>query len=73
MVNHFFKKMGHPQPLLLYFRLFNAVDRKMFIINFCQKRDSNRGPLELEVTALPTEPQPLPIVVNLSNDDNLQL
>ena len=24
--------------------------------------DSNRGPLELEATALPTEPQPLPIL-----------
>ena len=26
------------------------------------RRDSNRGPLVLEVTALPTEPQPLPDV-----------
>ena len=29
-------------------------------INFCRRLDSNRGPLGLEVTALPTEPQPLP-------------
>ena len=29
-------------------------------INFCQTLDSNRGPLVLEATALPTEPQPLP-------------
>ena len=28
--------------------------------NFCQWLDSNRGTLELEATALPTEPQPLP-------------
>ena len=33
---------------------------KMFNINFCWWRDSNRGPLESEATALPTEPQPLP-------------
>ena len=32
----------------------------MFNIIFCQWLDSNRGPLELEATALPTEPQPLP-------------
>ena len=32
----------------------------MFNINFCQWLDSNCGPLELEATALPTEPQPLP-------------
>ena len=31
----------------------------MFNINFCRKLDSNRGPLESETTALPTEPQPL--------------
>ena len=32
----------------------------MFNINFCRWLDSNHGPLESEVTALPTEPQPLP-------------
>ena len=32
----------------------------MVNINVCQWLDSNCGPLELEVTALPTEPQPLP-------------
>ena len=30
----------------------------MFNVNFCQWLDSNRGPLEKEATALPTEPQP---------------
>ena len=30
----------------------------MFNINVCQWLDSDRGPLELEATALPTEPQP---------------
>ena len=29
-------------------------------VNFCWWLDSNRGPLVMEVTALPTEPQPLP-------------
>ena len=53
-------KMGHSQPLFLYFRLFNTVDSKMFNINFSQCRDSNCRPLDLEATALPTEPQPLP-------------
>ena len=32
----------------------------MFKINFCQWLDLNCGPLGLEATALPTEPQPLP-------------
>ena len=32
----------------------------MFDINFCQWLDSHHGPLDLEATALPTEPQPLP-------------
>ena len=32
----------------------------MFNINFCGWLDLNYGPLDLEATALPTEPQPLP-------------
>ena len=56
----FLQKIGHSRPLFLYFRLFNTVDSKMFNIIFCRWRDLNRGPLELEVTALPTEPPPLP-------------
>ena len=56
--------MGHSRPLFLYFRLFNTVDSKMFYINFCWWRDSNHGPLELEASALPTEPQPLPVKGN---------
>ena len=35
----------------------------MFNLNFWRILDSNRGPLELEATALSTEPQPLPIVL----------
>ena len=44
----------------LYFRLFNTVDSKQMFNTFCQWLDLNRGPLLLEVTALPTEPQPMP-------------
>ena len=46
---------GHSRPLFIYFRLFNTAQ-----YFFCQWLDSNRRPLALEVTALPTEPQPLP-------------
>ena len=53
--------MGHTRPLFLYFRLFNTVVN----IIFCWWQDSNYGPLELEATALPNGPQPLP------NKDNL--
>ena len=40
----------------------------MFNITFCQWLDSNRRPVELESTALPTVPQPLPqnIVITLT-------
>ena len=44
--------MGHTRLLFLYFRLFNT----QLTVNKC----SNRGPLVLEATALPTEPQQLP-------------
>ena len=37
----------------------------MFNINFCQWLDSNRGPLELEETSLPTEPQPLSHILKM--------
>ena len=45
------------------FRRINTqltVYKWSMLINFCRWLDSNRGPLVLEVTALPTEPQPLP-------------
>ena len=52
--------MGHSRPLFIYFRLFNTVDNKQMLNKFCQWLESNRGPLVLKATALPTEPQPLP-------------
>ena len=58
---------GHSQSLLLYFQFFNTVDStQKFNINFCWWMDLNCGPLVLEATALPTEPQPLPIVSAIS-------
>ena len=52
---------------LAFFSLFLSfqytVDRKKMFninINFCRWLDLNRGPLVLEATTLPTEPQPLP-------------
>ena len=47
----------------LYFRLFNTVDSKQMFNKFCQWLDSNCGPLVLEATTLPTEPQPLPWMI----------
>ena len=43
-------KMGHSQPLFLYFRLFNTVESKMVNINFCRWLDSNCRPLKLEAS-----------------------
>ena len=82
---YFFKKMGRPRPLFIYFRSFkhkfyrkNLMLKNLFkisipglfffifvfsiklTVNFCRWLDSNRRPLELEATALSTEPQPLP-------------
>ena len=45
----------HSRPLFLLFLFFNTIQ---LTVNKCL--DSNRGPLVLEATALPIEPQPLP-------------
>ena len=50
-------------PFMVSFSLFLSFQyswQLMFNINFWQWMDSNRRPLELEATALPSEPQPLP-------------
>ena len=61
MLHNFFYK-NRQFPAYFYFRRFNTVDRKQMglYIKVCQLLDSNRGPLVLEATALPIEPQPLP-------------
>ena len=54
----FFKKIGSFSAI--YLCLFNTVNSEMCSI--CQWLDSNRRHLVSEMTALPTEPQPLPII-----------
>ena len=60
--------MGHSLPLFSLFSSFQyTIDSKQMFniyIIFCQWLDSNRGPLVLEATPLPTEPQPLPRAVS---------
>ena len=61
----FFIKMPHSGLFFLHFRIFNLVDSKhMFYILICQRLKSNCGHLVSEVKALPTEPQPLSILVH---------
>ena len=65
----FFLKMAHSRTLFLYFRLFNTVDSKQMLDKACWWLDSNCRSLVSEATALPTEPQPLPIIkANFSNN-----
>ena len=55
--------MGH-----LFSSFQYTVDRKQMFniwINFCRWLDLNLGPLVLEATALPTDPQPLPVLIPL--------
>ena len=52
--------MCHSRPLF-FISYFQCSWQYMFNIIFCRWLDSNRGPLESAVTALPTEPQPLPV------------
>ena len=54
--------MGHSRPLFLNFHHFNSVDsKKMFYIKVYRWLDWNHGPLVSEATALPSEPQQLPL------------
>ena len=55
--------MGHSRPLFLYFVFSIQLTVHIVQYKFCRQLDSNHGPLVLEATALPTEPQPLPKVV----------
>ena len=52
--------MVHPQPLFYFRLLYKQWTVNMFNLKFCWWQDLNCGPLVLEATALPTEPQPLP-------------
>ena len=59
----FFKKWAIPGLFFIYFRLFNTVDNKQMLNKICRWLESNRGPLVSKASALPTEPQPLPKVL----------
>ena len=63
----FFLKWTISGLFFLYLHLFNTVDSKEMFNKCCQWLDSNRGPLVLEVTTLPTEPQPLPLFSFFTN------
>ena len=53
--------MGHSRPLFFFIFVFSIqLTVKIVQYQFCRWLDSNRGPLMLQATALPTEPQPLP-------------
>ena len=52
-----FFKMGLSRPLFSLFSSFQyTVDSKQMFNKLCRWLDSNRGPLVLKATALPTEP-----------------
>ena len=71
----FLKNGPFPSSFSLFLSFQYTVDSKQIFnkyIYFCQWLDSNRGPLVLEATALPTEPQPLPNTLGtLSNHSHL--
>ena len=55
-----YKNGPFPGLFFLYFSIFKTVYYKLIVNRIFQRLDSNCGPLILEATALPTEPQPLP-------------
>ena len=56
--------MGHSRPLFLYFVF--SIQLTVYNVQYKFCRDSNRGHLVSEATALPTEPQPFPYLKNVS-------
>ena len=65
----YFEKNGpFPASFTLFSSFQYTVDSKQMFnlyINFCRWLDSNHRPLVLEGTALPTEPQPLPLSLSV--------
>ena len=75
--SHSWKLNNYFSYFFFYFRLFNTqltVNKCSIQINFYRRLNSNRTPLVMEATALPTEPQPLPnfFVVKLCLSENKQ-
>ena len=70
--------MGHSRPFFSFIFVvsnYNTADSNRY--KFCRWLDANRGPLDLEATALPTEAQQLFVLFLLflsfaSNSANLQ-
>ena len=63
-----FLKNGPFLASFLFSSFQYTVDTKQMFnnyINFCRWLDLNCGPLVSEATALPTEPQPLPLLCNV--------
>ena len=70
----FLHKMGHSRPLFFFSFVFSiqlTVNNVQFKI--CRWLYSNRGPLVLETTALPTEPQLLPMSLSCTRWSVTQL
>ena len=59
--------MGHSRPLFSLFSSLQQLTVNMLIIKFCRCLDSHWGPLVLEATTEPSEPQSLPWKTELSN------
>ena len=55
--------MGHSRPLFYLFSSFQQLTVNIFIMKFCQSVDSNNEPLVYRSTALPTELQTLPKII----------
>ena len=67
------QKWAIPGLFLFIFRLFIQLTVNIAQCKFFRWVDTNSGPLFLESTALPTEPQPLPKVEIGSLHDNIYL
>ena len=65
-MNNFFKKCAIHGVFPL-FSSFQQFTENILFIKFCRWLDSICGPLVLEATDLPTEPQPLPKMNNFSS------
>ena len=72
-LGRFFKKWAIPAVFFLYFCRLNTVDSKQIFNKICQWLDSNRRPLVLEATALPTEPLQLPKLSRFWKAKNIPL
>ena len=53
-------KMGHSRPRFFFIFVFSIQLTVNVQYKFCRGQVLNRTPLELQGTAVPTEPQPLP-------------